>query len=163
MSATDYDPELPFLSEFEARVRAHAEQTGYRVVETRVADSRAARTSQRSRPAWSPIGGRRALGGPLAWRMGRRIAILVGLLCLLGATALGARAVFFTHSESPTVVHQGAFVTVAHGHDEGNPWSLHIYTREGDICRALVIVTQGATSRCMPAPGADTLDRKSVV
>jgi hypothetical protein len=89
--------------------------------------------------------------------MTRRTAILVGLLCLLGASAFGARAVFSGGSPSPTTVRQGAFVRVAGGQAGEDRWTLRLYTRDGQLCRALVVLDQAESSRCAPVPGANTL------
>src|SRR4029077_15770444 len=97
------------------------------------------------------------LRGSLLARVTRRTAILVGLLFLLAATTFGARSVFFTHIQSPLAVHQGAFALVASGHDNGDRWALRLYTRDGQLCRALVVVGQAEASRCAPSPGASNL------
>jgi hypothetical protein len=147
MNAAHYDPELPFLADLEKHVRAHAEQT--------LRASRASAQSLSSTPHVWPW-------GPLAARMTRRTAILVGLLCLLAASALGARNVFFTTSESPVVVHQGALVVVARGHEGGEQWTLRLYTRDGQLCRALAVVGEAEASRCAPSPAASKLAVTSV-
>ena len=137
MNAIRYDPELPFLADLEQHVRAHAE----RALAPAPARARAARIAPRPRP-WSP----------LAARIGRRTAILVGLLSLLGASAFGARAVFFDGAQNPIVVHQRAFALVASGHDAGDRWTLNLYARGGNLCRALLVAGQLESSRCAPAP-----------
>jgi hypothetical protein len=131
-AAAHYDPELPFLADLEEQVRAHAE--------------RAIRPPRRSRRPH-----------PVALRMTRRTAVLVGLLCLLAATAFGARAVFSGGSPSPAAVHQGAFVLVEDGQTGEDRWTLRLYTRGGELCRALVVLDQTASSRCAPAPAPETV------
>jgi hypothetical protein len=139
MNSAHYDPELPFLADLEKHVRAQAEH--------------ALREAGRSKQSVS-LARRTRLSGPLAARMTRRTAILVGLLFLLAATAFGARSVFFTDTQSPIVVRQGAFVLVASGRAGADQWALRLYTRDGQLCRSLAVVGQAEASRCAPSPDA---------
>jgi hypothetical protein len=149
MNAAHYDPELPFLEELERQVRDRAEHEA----RARPANPRAARMSARGPSA----------PGTRAARMTRRTAILVALLCLIAATALGTRAAFFNaHLQSPVVNHQGAFVAVASGRDGGDRWTLRLYIRNGQLCRALVISAQAEASGCAPTPAGGTIDVTSL-
>jgi hypothetical protein len=136
-----YDPELPFLEDLERHIRARAER------------SERARSARESAHTRAPAGRLRRLS-PLAARMTRRTAILVVLLCLLGTTALGARTLLFSTAQSPVANHQGAFVPVANGVVGSDDWTLNLYTRDGQLCRALVLSGQAESSRCGPSPGA---------
>jgi len=137
-----YDPELPFLLDLERQLRLRAEH--------------AAR-----RPAASPRQPRRAerssLRVTMRGRMVRRTAILGGLLCLLAASALGARSVLSTTTPSPLAVRQGAFVLVASGARGRDSWTLRLYERGGQLCRAFVVAGAEESSRCAPAPSRDSL------
>jgi hypothetical protein len=148
MSAAHYDPELPFLAELEQHVRARAQQSERR------------RNATTQAPATSP---RLSAFSPLAARMTRRTAILVGLLCLIGATALAAGTGLFTTAQSPVVNHQGAFVPVASGHDGGEHWTLRLYIRNGQLCRTLVVSGQAEASRCAPNPAAGSIGVTSLL
>lgn len=162
MSAAPYDPELPFLAELERHVRQRAEESA-RSAQAVAGRSRQSRLAGRldtpparhaPAPAWSVRRQAARSGTTLARRMIRRTAILAGLLCLLAASALGAHAVFFARPESPAAVHAGARVTVAGAHAGEERWTLSVYTRAGELCSALIVLSQQAASRCGPAPGA---------
>ena len=145
MNAGLYDPELRFLADLEIQVSTWAEQ----------ADRHPhAPTRASYRPWWR---------GQQTLRMTRRTVVLVGLLCLLGATAFGARAVLFPGSRGPATVAQGASVLLAHGRDGHSEWTLEVYVRGGEPCRALVISAQVASSRCGPVPRPEDLDAMSAV
>jgi hypothetical protein len=148
MSTTPYDPELPFLTELENQVRGRAEGS---VQSERDGRSRAARPRQT-----------RGSVGPSARRMLRRTAILVGLLCLIAASAFGARAVFFHGDESPGAIHQSALVSVAEGRDGPEQWRLSVYTRGSELCSALIVLGQQASSRCALSPAPDAIDVASL-
>jgi hypothetical protein len=142
MSAANYDPELPFLAELEQRVHDYAEET---------ASSRLERASSLGAGAAAPARRSRLV------RMTRRTAVLAALLCLLAATALGTRAAFFDTAPNPIAVQQGPFVLVASGHASSDRWTLRLYTRDRELCRALVVLDEQASSRCAPAPSARAL------
>ncbi len=148
MNAAHYDPELPFLSELEQHVRARAQQGERRRNATTQAPTTGPQLS-----AFSPV----------AARMTRRTAILVGLLCLIGATALAAGTGFFTGAQSPVIDSQGAFVPVASGHDGDEHWTLRLYIRNDQLCRMLVISGQAEASRCAPNPAAGNIGVTSLL
>jgi hypothetical protein len=148
VNAAHYDPELPFLEKLEWHVRARAEHEA-REARARPANPRAARISARA-------GGPLILGARAA-RITRRTAILVGLLCLIAATALAAGTGLFTPGQSPVVNHQGAFVLVASGHDGIDDWTLDLYVRNGQLCRALAVSGQAEASRCAPDPAVGAI------
>lgn len=135
MTAAHYDPELPFLADLEKHIRARAEQ----------AEQTRARTAQQT--------GHLLAMSPLAIRMTRRVPILAGLLLFLAATALGARSLFFNSDHrNPLSNRQGASVLVAHALEGGDSWALRLYTRNGQLCRALIVSAQAESSRCASPP-----------
>lgn len=137
MSSTPYDPELPFLVELEEAVRAFAGR----------AEAPVAPPTQRPIPAR-----RRRIASTPSARAVRRTAILVALLCLLGATAFGARAVFFTSAPSPVQPHQSRLVDLARGSAGADRWTLRLYTRGAQVCSELIVLGQQESSRCAPPP-----------
>jgi hypothetical protein len=144
MNASGYDPELPFLAELEHRVRAYAEYL-----------DRPMPSLDRQMPLARPAPLRQPRSRAtraVAARVSRRVAVLATLVCLLGASAFGARAVFFQSSPNLLAVHQSAFVAVAHGRDGDDQWTMRLYTRDGELCRELTVLPQEASSGCAPAP-----------
>jgi len=145
MSSTPYDPGLPFLAELEGRVhdfaKAHLE-TATQTARSPIPRTPAPRRARRSSPA----------------RLVRRTAILVALLCLLGASAFGAGAVLFTGALNPPAPHQSRSVTIANGFSGSTHWSLRVYTRAGQVCSELIILSQQEVSRCAPRPADAALE-----
>jgi hypothetical protein len=147
MTTAQYDPELPFLADLERHVHARAEEVAR-------ARSKAPRRAHRSALR---AGSSRELS-PLAARMTRRTAILAGLLLMLGASAFGAGALLFNgDQQSPLANRQGASVVVARGPHGSEEWTLSLYTRNGELCRALIVTGQAEASRCAAAPAAGAL------
>jgi hypothetical protein len=133
-----YDAELPFLRALELDVRQSAE--------------RAARVRHKVRPSREPIRVRRGLGRPLPTaRVARRALTLVALLCLIGASAFGAREAFSGAGSNPTTVSKGALVPVARGSAGSDNWVLRAYRLGGELCRVLVVAGNEA-SLCAPPP-----------
>jgi hypothetical protein len=95
-------------------------------------------------------------------RIARRSLTLVALICLIGASAFGAGKILSGTAPNPSVVHQGPIVSVASGQAGSDRWSLRLYRRDSDLCRALV-VTETEASHCAPAPGVGALAVTSVV
>jgi hypothetical protein len=174
-----YDPELPFLYELErevlrsarsaARDRARAQRLkpsagASHAISARIEGARlpaAGRPSQRSRIRTKTRSPRQALR-PTGSRIARRSLMLMVLLCLIGASAYGARQILEGGDSSPAVVHQSALVPVAHGHSGPDTWSLHLYIRGGELCRVLV-VGETESSRCSLAPRARLFGVTSMV
>jgi hypothetical protein len=133
MSAAPYDPELPFLTELERQLSMRAEQAER--------SRRVARTARLRMPV------------PLATRLTRRTAILASLIFLIAATAFGARSLFSSAPPNPLANRQGAFVLLAQGSAGREDWTLRLYARDGQLCRALIVRDQTESSRCASAPG----------
>lgn len=153
MSTTHYDPDLPFLAELEQRVRAAAEESERAHRASRRAASAAASAS--AKPRMRPM-------GRTAARITRRTAILVALLCLVGATAFGARSVLFSSAPSPLTAGTGSFVSVASGRYGSDVWSMRLYTHAGELCRVLTVLPQEEASGCAPAPSSGVLNVSDV-
>jgi hypothetical protein len=137
-----YDPELPFLAVLERDVRRSA--------------LRAARHHERCK---RPHAGAPARG---ASRIARRSLTLVALLCLIGASAYGAREALSGGTPNLAVTRQGPFVLLSSGHIGADHWSLRLYRREGELCRELV-VSDNESSRCAAATGDQAVTATSVV
>ncbi|HXB65688.1 MAG TPA: hypothetical protein VNV42_12535 [Solirubrobacteraceae bacterium] len=167
-----YDPELPFLAALEREVERSAERTARGALE-RQAPGRAQPRSHASRrepsharvhpqrhpqPPAAPrrgarLGGRQRAGT----RIARRSLTLVALLCLLGASAFGARQALSGGSpSSPLVTRRGALVPVARGGGGTERWTLDAYRLGGALCRVLVVAGSEG-SRCAPAPAPAAL------
>jgi hypothetical protein len=150
-----YDPELPFLHELERDLRRSAERAmrvhGHRPTE---------RSAARPRTVIATSGATRRRGS--LPRVARRSLTLVALLCLIGASAYGASQALSGSAPNPTVVRQGAFVSVTAGHAGSDRWSLRLYSRGAGLCRVLV-VAETESSRCAPPPGSNGLGVTSVV
>ena len=103
-------------------------------------------------------------GGPVPGlsRIARRSLTLVALLCLVGASAFGAREALSGGKSNLTVVRQGPFVLAAAARSGPDSWSLRLYRREAELCRVLV-VADTESSRCSPVPGMRSLELASVV
>lgn len=168
-----YDPELPFLEALEREVRRNALRAA-RHHEARArhdAGMGMGSTGELAPPGTHSTGGSArgdARHGAPALRgfsrIARRSLTLVALLCLIGASAYGAREVFSSGTTSNlAVVHQGPSVLLATGHAGGDSWSLRSYSREGDLCRVLVVSDSSESSRCAPAPGPRSISPTSVV
>jgi hypothetical protein len=142
MSTTGYDPELSFLAELERRVHDYAAQAERSLP----ARPRAVAVERRARPF-----------APVLARMTRRTAILAGLLCLLAATAFGARAVLFAPAPNPLTAGRGTFVPIIKGTSGTDEWSLRLYTSAGQLCRVLTVLPQEVASNCAPAPASGAL------
>jgi hypothetical protein len=160
-----YDPELPFLAALEREVRRNALRAARRH-EARARrgtpaglEPAAARASS-SHSAVARHLHNRPLRG--ASRVARRSLTLVALLCLIGASAYGAHAVFSGGTPNLAVIPQGPIALLAEGHAGSDSWSLRLYRREGKLCRVLT-VAQSESSRCAPAPGAQSVASTSVV
>jgi hypothetical protein len=158
MSVAGYDPELPFLIELERQLRARAEQAE----RSRAERSRAERSRSHTHRARAPQTARVRALTPLATRLTRRTAILAGLIFLIAATAFGARSLFSGAGPSPLANRQGAFVLLARGSAGSEDWALRLYARDGQLCRALVVGGQAASSRCAGAPGAGQIGVSSL-
>jgi hypothetical protein len=137
-----YDPELPFLAALEREVRRNA---------LRAAHGHEGRIRLRS-----PVHGHGAS------RMVRRSLTLVALLCLIGASAYGAREALSGSTPNLAVTHRGPFALLSSGHAGTDRWSLQLYHREGELCRELA-VAGNESSRCAPAVGAQSVATTSVV
>jgi hypothetical protein len=164
-----YDPELPFLEALEREVRRNALRAARRH-EARArhgagmgmgSTGELAPSSTVSRTRDVPHDGGRPLRG--ASRIARRSLILVVLLCLIGASAYGAREVFSGGGPNLTVARQGPSALLATGHSGADSWWLRSYKREGDLCRVLVVSGSSESSRCAPAPGPRSVSSTSMV
>lgn len=166
-----HDPELPFLEVLEQEVRRRAEratvhhQQRQRLSFVAVDPPRASipqpcATGMRERTnAPAPSRHRRvavrrgALHGPA--RMARRSLTLMALLCLVGATAYGAREVF-SGAPNPLDTRTGALTVVAAGTSDSDEWRLRLYMRGDELCRVLSVAETQA-SDCAPAPAAKSI------
>jgi hypothetical protein len=164
-----YDPELPFLEALEREVRRNALRAARRH-EARARHSAGMSMGSNGELAPSSTITRtrdvsHGSGRPLrdASRIARRSLTLVVLLCLIGASAYGAREVFSGGGPNLTVVHQGPPTLLATGHTDGDSWSLRSYNREGDLCRVLVVSGSSESSRCAPAPHPQSVSSTSMV
>jgi hypothetical protein len=109
-----------------------------------------------------PNGSRRGSLRPLGRRVARRSLTLVALLCLIGASAFGAGRLLTADGPNPADPRQSAFVQVAEGRSGPDSFSLRLYLRGGELCRAL-LVADTESSRCSPRPASDRLGVTSVV
>lgn len=158
-----HDPELRFLEVLDREVRLKAE---------RAADLRQQRlqpvlATQRLRGAQTRVAlpapnarAKRGEASRLALRMGRRSLTLMALLCLLGATAYGAGLVLSNAPRNPLVQGRGAFALVASGGAGDAAWKLRLYTRGGELCRALS-VAETESSACAERPSAARVQASS--
>jgi hypothetical protein len=171
-----YDPELPFLSALEREVARSAERAartahmwqapgraeprphGSRREPPHAAIQPQAHTHTHPQPPIAPrhgarLGGRQRAGA----RIARRSLTLVALLCLLGASAFGAReALSGGGPSSPLAARRGTLVRVARGGDGAERWTLDAYRLGNELCRVLVVAgTEG--SRCAPSPAPAAL------
>lgn len=163
-----YDPELPFLEALEREVRRSALRAA-RHHEAHARHDAGMGMGSTGELAPSPTitrargvshGGRRPLRG--ASRIARRSLTLVVLLCLIGASAYGAREVFSGGGPNLKVVHQGPSALLASGHTGGDSWSLRSYDREGNLCRVLVVSGSSESSRCAPVPRPQSVSSTSM-
>ncbi len=147
---SSYDAELPFLQALEHEVARSAERA-------------ALPPHERSAPRRPPVRiqsgshARRGLHTRTTRRVVRRALTLVALLCLLGASAFGAREALSGAGSNPSVVRRGAFVLVAHGVAGSESWSLQAYRLGPDLCRVL-LAPGSEGSRCSPAPSLAAVD-----
>jgi hypothetical protein len=157
-----YDPELPFLVALEREIHRAALRT-----------ARQGRAPGRARTATAPLTGegvwqrqreRRGAHLRLAGvsRISRRSLTLVALLCLVGASAFGAREIFSGGNRNPAVVRQGPPVLAATGRVGSDRWSLRMYRRDAEMCSELAVAETEA-SRCAPTPRPEALTVTSTV
>jgi hypothetical protein len=152
-----YDAELPFLQALEREVARGAQRAGQAPREQRAQRPRRppARIQRSSHT-------RRGSHARTTTRMARRALTLVALLCLLGASAFGAREALSGAGSNPSVVSRGAFVLVAHGVAGAESWSLQAYRLGPDLCRVLLAPGSEGSS-CSPAPALGAVEVTSSI
>jgi len=160
-----YDPELPFLKSLERDIRRSALRAARRhELSSRPDLSSPSPTSSTSHAEAGAWHGRQRRGPQLQGvsRVARRSLTLVALICLIAASAFGAREIFSGSASSPAVVRQGPFALVASGKASSDRWSLRLYRREADLCGVLV-VGESESSHCTSVPGQQSLTVTSLV
>jgi hypothetical protein len=170
--AQPYDPELGFLKSLEREIKRSAlRATGRQEISAGRQEITAGRHVPRRSPSSRAghaeaevVRGRQRRGSQLRGvsRIVRRSLALVALICLVGASAFGAREIFSGSESNPAVAHQGPFALVTSGRASSDRWSLRLYRRETDLCGVLV-VGESESSRCTPAPQQRSLAVTSLV
>jgi hypothetical protein len=156
-----YDPELPFLEALEREVRREAERVSRGAHHHRPAPASAVHRHPAVGAVTERVERRRSGLPSSSLRIARRSLVLVGLLCLVGATAYGASRVFSSDTSNPLSPRLGKLLTVADG-NAGERWSLRLYVRGGELCRAL-LASETLSSRCEPSPTARAIQFTSAV
>jgi hypothetical protein len=161
VSVTGRNPDLPILdelgAEFAALVAAAEAPVALPSAAPGSRDDRATpdRHTARRRAPLPPTRGRRERGAQ-ARRIGRRAAIVLVLLCLVGGVAFaalrGGDSGGHAHT-SPTLL----------GRDGGGAWSLSVYRDEGRLCTVFVPRGGELSGNCGAAPGHGHLRAGSAI
>jgi hypothetical protein len=148
------NPDLPILdelgAEFEALARAAFAAEGERIA---AVDDR--HTARRRAPAPPPSGARER--GAQARRIGRRAAIMLVLICLVGGVAFAALR---GGGDSGGHAHTTPALL---GRDAGGAWSFSVYRDEGRLCTVFVPRGGELSGNCGAAPDQGRLRAGSAI